>query len=142
MAEAVLQATFTPETTETATASKPQTWTRTKGLTHMTMPVFFSPSEEAGRDIVPLLPKGVRELYLQYRDAEGNAKAAMEAAKSPEEKAFYRGQVALMAVIRDNFQKAQKSNRGLLLWRIAPENADRVAEIDANLEEAINRNNG
>lgn len=134
-----LTATFEPEGSSNNESSKP-TWTRTQGFVYMTIPVFISPSGEIGRDVLPLMSKHVKQLYLEYRDAENAAQGALKRATTPEERAFYRGQIALLSKIRENFQNVQRSSRGLINWRLAPENVDKVEQTDRNLEQAIINN--
>ena len=141
MASTALTATFEPESADNGGGGETKaTWTRTKGFTYMTMPVYFSPEGEIGRDVLPLMSKHVKQLYLEYRDAENAAQGALKRAVAPEERAFYRGQLALLSKIRENFQVVQRSSKGLINWRLAPENAEKVEATDHNLEKAILNN--
>jgi len=134
-----LAAAFEPESADNGNSgeSKATSWTRTKGFTYMTLPVYFSPEGEIGRDILPIMSKHVKQLYLEYRDAENAASGALKKATAPEERAFYRGQLAILAKIRENFQVVQRSSKGLINWRLAPENSEKVEQTDRNLEAAI-----
>ena len=141
MASTALTATFEPESANTDNSPEGKaSWTRTKGFTYMTLPIFIAPSGEIGRDVLPLMSKHVRQLYIEYRDAENSAQGALKRATAPEERAFYRGQLALLSKIRENFQNVQRSSRGLVNWRLAPENAEKVEATDRNLEQAILNN--
>ena len=141
MASTTLTATFEAESADNGNGGETKaTWTRTKGFTYMTLPVYLSPEGEIGRDVLPLMSKHVKQLYLEYRDAESAASASLKRATAPEERAFYRGQLALLTKIRENFQTIQRSSKGLINWRLAPENAEKVEATDRNLEKAILNN--
>lgn len=141
MASTALTAAFEPENGSNNNGGESKaTWTRTSGFTYMTLPIFIAPSGEIGRDVLPLMSKHVRQLYIEYRDAENAAQGALKRATAPEERAFYRGQLALLTKIRENFQNVQRSSRGLVNWRLAPENVDKVEQTDRNLEQAIINN--
>jgi hypothetical protein len=141
MASTALTAVFEPESADNGNSGETKaTWTRTKGFTYMTLPVYFSPEGEIGRDILPIMSKHVKQLYLEYRDAESAASASLKRAVAPEERAFYRGQLAILAKIRENFQVVQRSSKGLVNWRLAPENSEKVEQTDRNLEAAILNN--
>ena len=139
MAEAkALSAEWTPEVTvETPKTPQGRSWTATKGFAQLTIPVYFSPENEVGRDILPLLSKAVKEVYIDLRDMEAKAQALLNKATEPEQRAYYRGQIALMGIVRANFQAIQRQNKGLVNWTLAPENAEKVAANAKALHESV-----
>ena len=141
MAEAkTLTAEFSSESTaENSNPKGKPPWTRTYGFVMISVPCFITKDAEVGRDILPFMSGKVKDLYIQYRDAQNNARAKVASASSVEERAFYRGQVAILDVIRSNFQATQRSNRGLVQYRLAPENTVEVEGWDTALEASIER---
>ena len=122
---------------ETPKTPQGRSWTTTKGFAQLTIPVYFSPENEVGRDILPLLSKAVKEVYIDLRDMEAKAQALLNKATEPEQRAYYRGQIALMTIVRANFQAIQRQNKGLVNWTLAPENAEKVKANTKALHESV-----